>query len=120
MSYPFISCLGILGGKQFHVVVLNDKTTIKALKKKIVTASQKHDLPTLLDAEILEIEFNDEILDDKRNLAHYEITDNTIIYVSMHRLNIFFFFFFFLFFFFLFFFFLFSFFFYPFSYFFFF
>eukprot|EP00009_Paramoeba_aestuarina_P003369 CAMPEP_0201522904 /NCGR_PEP_ID=MMETSP0161_2-20130828/18628_1 /ASSEMBLY_ACC=CAM_ASM_000251 /TAXON_ID=180227 /ORGANISM="Neoparamoeba aestuarina, Strain SoJaBio B1-5/56/2" /LENGTH=156 /DNA_ID=CAMNT_0047921871 /DNA_START=105 /DNA_END=575 /DNA_ORIENTATION=+ len=75
---------GILGGKTFHVVVLNDKTTVRALKKKIIATSKKHDLPTLLDIDVLQVEFNDEVMEDKRSLDHYEISDNDFVYISMH------------------------------------
>ena len=91
---------GILGGKQFHVIVLNDKVTIKVnlicsfsfflilwqvLKKKIVEASLKQDIPTQLDAEVMQIDYNDEILSNDRTLAHYGIKDNDYVYISMHR-----------------------------------
>jgi len=78
------SMQGILGGKQFHVTLLNDKVTIKVLKKKIVAASAKQCLPTQLDAQVLQVEFNDEILDDNRTVAYYGIKDNDYVYISMH------------------------------------
>ena len=75
---------GILGGKQFHVTVLNDKVTIKQLKRKICTVAPKHDIPTQLDASVMEIEYEDEVLKNDRSLAYYNLKDNDFVYISMH------------------------------------
>mmetsp|Transcript_30893 Transcript_30893/g.86570 ORF Transcript_30893/g.86570 Transcript_30893/m.86570 type:complete len:163 (-) Transcript_30893:22-510(-) len=78
------SMQGILGGKQFHITLLNDKATVKSLKKKICQVAPKHDIPTVLDPAVLQVEYEDEVLKDNRNLAYYNIKDNDYLYVSMH------------------------------------
>lgn len=81
LSFSFSFFFSFLSFSFSHFRVFS----LQVMKKKIVEASLKQDLPTQLDAEVMQIEYNDEILHNDRTLAHYGIKDNDFIYISMHR-----------------------------------